>query len=294
MTGVERAITFDCAGESLVGVLAQPPADTQCSDIGVLIVVGGPQYRAGSHRQYVRLARLLAADGHVVLRFDVRGMGDSTGAPRSFEALDEDIAAARKALLHAAPQVRRLVLWGLCDGASAALLYCARRRPQDIAGLCLVNPWLRSVETRARTQFRVYYRQRLLEREFWLKLASGGIALRALRELTANLRAAFARDGPSRRADAADAPGDFRRQMALGWQRFNGAILLVLCSADFTAREFLDGSSTLPEWSGALSRSGVTRLDVPDSDHTYSTAAAREIVETGARRWLHGLYSASR
>lgn len=284
---VEEPITFDCARELLVGVIAQPAADAPCSGIGVLIVVGGPQYRAGSHRQYVRLSRLLAADGHAVLRFDVRGMGDSDGAPRSFEALDDDIAAARQALLQSAPRTTQLVLWGLCDGASAALLYCARRRPHGVAALCLVNPWLRSVETRARTQFRVYYRQRMLEREFWLKLVSGGIALRALRELLANLQAGFVR-GSVRRADAAQ-HADFRREMALGWQRFDGAILLLLSADDFTAREFLDGCATLPEWSGALSRPRVTRLDVADADHTYSTLPARQVVEAGMRQWLHSL-----
>lgn len=179
------------------------------------------------------------------------------------------------------------MLWGLCDGASAALLYCARRQPHGVAALCLVNPWLRSVETRARTQFRVYYRQRLLEREFWLKLVSGGIALRALRELLGNLRAAFSR-GAVRRGDVPES-GDFRRQMALGWRHFEGPILLVLCEDDFTAREFLDGSATLPEWSGALSRPRVTRLDVPEADHTYSTLAARQAVEAGVRRWLHSV-----
>lgn len=284
---LEQAITFDCSGESLVGVIAQPSIDTPCSGIGVLIVVGGPQYRAGAHRQYVRLARLLAADGHAVLRFDVRGMGDSDGVQRSFEALDDDIAAARQALMRCAPRTTHLVLWGLCDGASAALLYCARRRPHGIAALCVVNPWLRSVETRARTQFRVYYRRRLVEREFWLKLVSGGVALRALRELVANLRAGFAR-ASTRRANAAER-ADFRHQMALGWQRFEGDILLVLSADDFTAREFLDGIATLPEWSGALSRRRVTRLDVPGADHTYSTLPARQVVETGVRQWLRSL-----
>ena len=42
----------------------------------VLVVVGGPQVRAGSHRHFVQLARHLATHGHAVMRFDVRGMGD--------------------------------------------------------------------------------------------------------------------------------------------------------------------------------------------------------------------------
>src|SRR5258707_6492460 len=56
MTPDEHAFMFDCEGESLVGILsgAGLPAGR-----GVLIVVGGPQYRAGSHRQFTLLARHL-------------------------------------------------------------------------------------------------------------------------------------------------------------------------------------------------------------------------------------------
>ena len=39
----------------------------------MVIVVGGPQYRAGSHRQFTLLARHIAAAGYPVLRFDARG-----------------------------------------------------------------------------------------------------------------------------------------------------------------------------------------------------------------------------
>ena len=67
----EEALVFGCGGEALVGVLARPDAPAAR---GVLIVVGGPQYRAGSHRQFTHLARELARNGIASLRFDYRGM----------------------------------------------------------------------------------------------------------------------------------------------------------------------------------------------------------------------------
>jgi hypothetical protein len=88
---VERALMFECGGETLVGVLAEPASPAM---VGVLIIVGGPQYRAGSHRQFVLLSRQLAATGVAAMRFDYRGMGDSTGSPSSFDDVSEDIAAA--------------------------------------------------------------------------------------------------------------------------------------------------------------------------------------------------------
>ena len=83
-TGREQAFTFDCDGESLLGLLHRPAADApaDAEQTGVVIIVGGPQYRAGSHRQFVHLARALAGAGHPVLRFDVRGRVRQRGVRR--------------------------------------------------------------------------------------------------------------------------------------------------------------------------------------------------------------------
>src|SRR4051812_2979776 len=91
----ERAVAFDCQGERLYGVISLPSsASNQPVTRGVLIVVGGPQYRAGSHRQFTLLARSLAARGIAAMRFDYRGMGDSEGAMRDFESVQDDVRAA--------------------------------------------------------------------------------------------------------------------------------------------------------------------------------------------------------
>src|SRR5690349_14351227 len=91
LPAAERAVFFQCQGEQLVGILsgAEQPATR-----GVLILVGGPQYRAGSHRQFTLLARHLAEHGVPSLRFDYRGMGDSGGEVRSFEDVSPDIRCA--------------------------------------------------------------------------------------------------------------------------------------------------------------------------------------------------------
>jgi uncharacterized protein len=88
---LEQPIWIDCNGDRMLGIHTRGAVRR---GVGVLIVTGGPQYRAGSHRQFTLLARRLAADGYDSLRFDVRGMGDSTGEPRSFTELDDDIDAA--------------------------------------------------------------------------------------------------------------------------------------------------------------------------------------------------------
>ena len=170
----EHALQFSCDDAALIGILSRP---RQAATRGVLVVVGGPQYRAGSHRQFTLLARALAAQGIPVLRFDYRGMGDSEGAARDFEAVSADLRAAIDEFFRQVPTLRDVVVWGLCDGASAALFY-ASGDPR-VAGLALLNPWVRSTAGHARATLRHYYLARLRQGEFWRKLLGGRFDVRA-------------------------------------------------------------------------------------------------------------------
>ncbi|MBS1188687.1 MAG: hydrolase 1, exosortase system-associated [Rhodocyclaceae bacterium] len=277
MKYVERPLLFPCAGKQLVGILAQPERH---SPIGVVIVVGGPQYRAGSHRQFVSLARALAAGGYPVLRFDYRGMGDSSGEMRGFEAVGEDIGGAVAALHGACPEATRTVLWGLCDGASAALLYWDECRDPRIDGLVLVNPWIRSEATQARTQVKHYYGQRLLQREFWLKLLRGNVALGdSLLELGHKIGLSVARAAPSGQLS-------YHARMARAWRDFPGQLLLILSGQDYVAKEFLEYARSDAAWSGFLDRPGAERIDLAAADHTFSAKGQQEGLETAVLGWL--------
>ncbi len=283
----EQAITFPCAGETLLGILHRPPhvggsASAPATAVGIVVIVGGPQYRAGSHRQFVQLARALAQAGHPVLRFDVRGMGDSTGTQRSFEQISPDVGAAINALQRALPEVRKIALWGLCDGASAALLYIREQADPRVAGLCLLNPWVRSEASLARTHVKHYYLQRLGERAFWLKLLSGKIAGDALRGLLGDLRAA-------RQAPAPDAAAPFQSRMNLALNGFRGRVLLALSGNDYTAKEFIEFAQASPSWQRALARPGVQRRELPTADHTLSAAADRDAMNSITVAWLAAL-----
>lgn len=273
----ERALIFSVGDDTLVGVL-HPGSPT--ADLGVMVVVGGPQYRAGSHRQFVQLARHLAATGVPAMRFDVRGMGDSSGAQRSFEQLDVDIGAAIDALVLHVPSIRRVVLWGLCDGASAALLYVHRRHDPRVQGLALLNPWVRTAATQALTTVKHYYRERLLQKAFWLKLLKGGVALQAVRGLFDNVRA-------TRKPGHEPGGGEgYVTTMARAWQDFEGPILLVLSGQDYTAKEFVETTQKDPAWLGQAQKSGVTRLDLPGADHTFAAPGAKLAVHDATVHWL--------
>ncbi|MBN8461840.1 MAG: hydrolase 1, exosortase A system-associated [Dechloromonas sp.] len=273
----EQAFLFSCAGEALLGIACIPE---MAASTGIVVAVGGPQYRVGSHRQFLLLSRSLARAGFPVLRFDFRGMGDSSGAMRDFEAVEDDIGAAIDAFVARYPGIERIVLWGLCDAASASLLYWEARRDPRVYGMCLLNPWVRSEASLARTHVRHYYGQRLLQSEFWTKLLSGKADIfGAAAGLFANLR--LTRKGA--RAESRS----FQGRMASALGAFAGPVLLVLSGNDYTAKEFLQYAGDDPAWEGLLARPQIATLSLPEADHTFSSANWRDRVAQGTVDWLN-------
>jgi exosortase A-associated hydrolase 1 len=281
----EEVLVFNCGPRQLLGILASPTGLS--SSVGVVIAVGGPQYRVGSHRQFVSLARRLAAAGHPTLRFDCRGMGDSEGAMQAFEQSGPDLQAAIDALCAARAQLRSVVVWGLCDAASAALMF-ATSHPR-VAGIVAANPWARSAASLAATQVRHYYAARLKQAQFWSKLLRGRFDWRAsLRSFAGKLREATrpsAGTGPS--AASPDAP--FQTRMAHGLSVFSGRVLLVLSGNDLTAQEFLQYTARSPAWHGLLADRKVSRIDIDGADHTFSSRHWQDQAEEATLAWLRDL-----
>ena len=277
----ELPIHFDCGGATLHGVLHRPDA---AGARGVVLVVGGPQYRVGSHRQFVLLARVLADAGIAVLRFDYRGMGDSDGEAHTFEAIAADIRAAIDELQRSMPTIREVVLWGLCDAASAALQYAPSDR--RVCGLVLLNPWVRTEQGLARTYLKQYYGRRLLDPNLWRRLRKGEFSVvTALRSLWGDIRRSRSggREGAAR-AQTAALP--LPQRMLQGWQQFSGRVLLVLSGDDITAGEFKNLIAGSAAWRRVLAAPGVERRDLAGANHTFATRAWRDQVATWTRDWL--------
>ena len=167
---MRRLLTIECEEELLGGTL-----DEAQGEIGVLIVTGGSQTRIGSHRLFERLGGALASAGHPCMRFDRRGVGDSSGEDPGFRACGPDLAAAATELREHSPQVRRLIGVGLCDGATALALQGAAA---DLHGFILINPWLVEAEADAPAPaaIRQHYRQRLTSVEGWKKILTGEVS----------------------------------------------------------------------------------------------------------------------
>jgi exosortase A-associated hydrolase 1 len=277
----ERPCVFACNGEELLGIVHQAPGQPSR---GLVFVVGGPQYRIGSHRQFVHLARAFAASGYPCMRFDARGMGDSSGVSPGFEAMAEDIRAAIDAFLTAAPGLTEVILWGLCDGASAAALYA----PEDarVAGLVLVNPWVRTDALEARARLSGYYAARIRERDFWQSLFRGRIGRSAVAGAIGTAVRVLGGRSSSTSAGAGLLSTTLPQRLAAALARFRGRMLFILSGNDLTAREFEHLCTTDERWSRLMARAGVVRFDLPAANHTFSRSEWRASVESATIDWL--------
>lgn len=290
----EHAFVFECSADQLVAVVCYPQ---QPSPRGVLVVVGGPQYRGGSHRQFTLLCRALAEQGIAAMRFDYRGMGDSEGDARNFEDIGPDILAAVEQFCVKVPALREIVIWGLCDAASAVLM-CAHRDAR-IQGLVLLNPWVRTVEGLAKAQIKHYYWSRIRDREFWRKLVNGkfdfGAAVQSFAGALMRASGAGPPSGVGGRSVSTPAQGadyisdttvSLPERMADGLSRFKGKVLLILSGNDITAQEFEDVVQASKRWRGLLDVAHVERRKLPAANHTFSTQEFRDQVAAWTADWV--------
>ncbi len=244
-----------CNGAQMLGIWHCGALEVKAT---IVMIVGGPQYRVGSHRLYVEIARVLASLGVSVLRFDCRGMGDSDGIFTSFESVEDDIRCA----VDTASQANRggqVVLFGLCDGASAAALY-GHLDPR-VTGLILLNPWVRTEVGESQARMRHYYGKRLGQAQFWKELLTGRLnILESILSLGTHARKAIGRRST----------GGYVDRMALGLRSFRGRVQILLSESDLTAQEFQGLINSSREWRRALIGAGAELVRIGNADHTLS------------------------
>lgn len=287
-------VRFECQGHWLQGIVHSPEKPARR---GVLVVVGGPQYRVGSHRQFTLLGRSLSERGIPVMRFDYRGMGDSEGdlgVPEPCEHLADDISAAIDAFFHHRPDLKEIVLWGLCDGASAALMHAAR--DGRIVGVAALNPWVSTGQSQARTYLRHYYINRLLEPGLWRKIGRGEFnILTSMASILGFGKAAFLSrrhrvppppaEGPEAAPEALDSRS-IADKVTEGLERFNGRVLFVFSGNDLVASEFKDMIKGSRRMRQLIKGPNITVCDHPQADHTFSRRQWRDEVGAWTADWL--------
>ena len=282
----ETPVFFKCVNEELMGICHH------CSStghVGVLIIVGGPQYRVGSHRQFVLLARHFADCGIATFRFDYRGMGDSSGEQISFEYIDADICAAIDTFMKMVPQLKSIVLWGLCDAASAAMIYA--HTDSRVKGLILLNPWARSEQGISKVYLKNYYLKRLIDKAFWRKIYQKEIRYNeVIFGFWMTLVKAFGGGMLLERSRYSGVDGfTFTDRMLLGIEKFSGNSLLILCGDDLTAQEFRNHVTSSSRWKAVLKKPQITERNLADANHTFSKTVWRNQVADWCVAWVQKL-----
>ena len=122
-----------CAGETLAATL-----DSGDDQSALLIVSGGNEIRSGAHSGMAQLALRISEQGFPVLRYDRRGIGESSGENSGFLGSAKDIAAAAQ-FLKQDQRVRHVVAFGNCDAATALALFGPAA---GIDRYILANPWV--------------------------------------------------------------------------------------------------------------------------------------------------------
>lgn len=247
---MRRHFAFRCEGSRLMATLDEAGGRT-----GLLLVSGGNEVRAGAWNGQARLAAHVAAQGHPVMRFDRRGVGDSEGENREFRSSAADLAAALAAFRRECPQVTGVVGFGNCDAASALMLTGGA----GFDALVLSNPWTiedRGAEAPAEV-VRAHYRRRLADPAAIRRLLTGNVSPgKLLRGLAAALRS------------TSGGPAGLAAEAAQGLMTFNGPVRFLIAGRDRTGLAFL------ANWDKADPRIRTCA----DATHSY--------VETEAREWL--------
>ena len=166
-------LTIPCAGAALAATL-----DGDAGPVGLLVVSGGTEIRSGAHGGMARLAARCAAAGFPTLRYDRRGVGDSSGDDPGFEASLPDLRAATDTLRKLLPKGAPVFGFGICDGATTLALHHAAA---GLDGLLLANPWVvePSDGLPPPAAIRRRYAERLTDLSAWRRVLTGGIDYRA-------------------------------------------------------------------------------------------------------------------
>lgn len=245
---MRRLLSFDCEGSALGASL-----DPAGGGTGLLLVTGGTQTRIGSHRMYERLAVALAEAGWPCFRYDRRGVGDSEGEDPDFKASGPDLVAAAAAFRREQPQLRRLLGFGLCDGASTLALH---GKSAGLDGYVLANPWFVEVEAGrpAAAAIKSRYKEQLLSLDGWKRLLSGSISYKKVLKGLGSI--------------VASRPSGLSGEIAAALGKARLPAQLVLASGDNTA------IAAQAEWSSrafvAIRRSNPEPLRIASDSHTFS------------------------
>lgn len=290
--------------QDLVGIVTEPEDIANSTLPAVLLLNAGLIHRIGPNRLYVKLARRLAQLGHLVLRFDLSGVGDSrarTDTSSVEQRILEDVSQAMDYLTEAYG-TQRFISMGHCAGAFISL-WAAQQYPR-VLGIVLINAeggddgWNDYDHKRKMSRYyqNYYTRGTLTDRQKWMKLLTGRANYASLfrnvfRDMLWN--AVSARFFKLKRrvtgvhtAESAPQIAQMGTAMrALVEQRCSLLIIYSQGSSGLERTRLILGSDLRQ-----LSASGYVEMKIiPQSDHTFTLLASQENLLHVIGSWCESL-----
>lgn len=281
MQKTAEAFIIDTPSGQLAAIYHAPAGPARKPAVGCLVLVGGPQYRVGAHRQYVNLARRLSQNGIGVLRFDYNGMGDSDGNLQPIEDRGDSIEAASQALLERLGQEAKIFPWGLCEGASAIFMH--HRRIANLAGAIIANPWVGDAEIEAQVRWRRYYFGRFNAKYLLRRLRSGRFLGRNVFENTLGFfrGAQLEETGDDYTPGLTQMPSGMRELLAR-----NTPVLYLASAEDRESQTFEYALKSNEKWQAAYPSKLMIRTELAGADHTFSNSDAKNAVAALTFRFI--------
>lgn len=142
----------------------------------VIILNSGVMHHIGTCRISVKIARHLADNGFLALRFDFSGVGDSK-ARRGTESFHETAQKEIKEVMDYLEQkknVQKFIIYGLCSGADGS--YDAALVDERIQGIIQIDPYC----YRTPKWYLVHYGPRIFKMDVWKRFFTSIFKKRAI------------------------------------------------------------------------------------------------------------------
>ena len=272
----EQAILFG-AHRHLVGVVTWPDAAAGPTTRAAVMSNVGTHHRVGPFRLYVDLARQLAAEGFVVLRFDLSGQGDSeirSGVLDAQASMSLDVNDAMQWLSeHAGAE--SFVLVGLCSGVDST--HAVALADVRVRGAVFIDGY-----TYPTARFRLRHwtlrplspgRWKRLVQRYWRRLRAPSVSTSVQTPMQFYTRSIPTHD-------------EFRRDVASMTARRMRMLFVYTGSVHF---HYNARNQLFEQLGPAADRSGIDVAYIPEADHLFSKPAHRRQLLGLIRAWSAGI-----
>ena len=279
----------------LVGIVTIPDGANQGDDLPALLLLNsGILHRVGPNRLYVKMARRLAREGFLTLRFDLSGIGDSDPRDDNRPLHARWTAEVQEAMdsLQETYGAQRFGLMGICLGAT--LSFKAACEDPRVVGAVLVNPQDHlhdsandlvhseiQASATARHNWRIAFSSSMSGQK-WRKALRGEVDYRSVAKLLRAQARGFFRRGGGPSPELARIESSF---VAL---RDRGAKILHIYSEGDPGLDYL--RLMLGRRLERYRKSGALDVEiVPGSNHTFTLLDNQEDLTASIGTWAHAL-----